>query len=289
MELCSIEDAFPKILETSKRSSGPAPGCTDSKASKEERRAARKRAKQCKTLAYDYLNVQDGTAPPIETLPDPDRPAIKHLGEVSAFVSYEDAFPDISGSHEGFKVPPTTKPPSFNTGLPAYFGADEEGFTDTYPTSQVDLPGVELNPQTIEGGFDQKGVSKAGSTSRLLPVPSLNDSWKPLTEATGRTSYIAQTVERVEPSGDLPPTVSRPPPKKATIQPGFPEEFPPRKNAEPDTTRDALLMKVKDLTQRLEDLEKKHNRNSQTEVLMFVGTGLFLLISFDLIVRSGKN
>jgi prefoldin subunit 5 len=33
---------------------------------------------------------------------------------------------------------------------------------------------------------------------------------------------------------------------------------------------------------RLEDLEKKNVKDSQTEILMFVGTGLFILMSFEL-------
>lgn len=307
MELCSIEDAFPKLTDTSKRQ--PAPGCTDSKSSKEERRAARRRAKECKTRSYDYLNVQDDVAVATAATPetDPDRPAIKRLGEVSAFVDYEDAFPDVSGSLEGFKVPPTTTPPKLNTGLPKYFGGGDddeavEGFTDMQPRSQLDMPGYNTNPQTIEGGFDQRGVSRAGSSSGLLPDPSLNDAWKPLTEAKATTAFHQRSrrPERVEPSGESPLAVNI---KQKEI---IPTEFPSPyhdpddtekiemrviapKTASRDITRDALLRKVKDLTARLEDLEQRNTRNSQTDVLMFVGTGLFLLISFDLILRTGKN
>jgi hypothetical protein len=300
MELCSIEDAFPIITEGSRRQ--PPPGCTDSKSSKEERRAARKLAKKCKTRSYDYLNIQDDVAQATAASdqPDPDRPAIKRLGEVSAFVAYADAFPDVSGFSEGFKVPPTTKMPKLNSGLPAYFGADEEGFTDMFPTTQLDLPGHDKNPQTIEGGFDQSGVAKAGSSSGGLPDPQLNDAWKPLTEAKATTAFhpAIYNASNVKASGESPLTISNK--QKSVLPPEYPEQYLQAKGGEKiekrvieskqasqDTTRDALLLKIKDLTERLQDLEQKHVRNSQAEILLFVGTGVFLLISLEMIMRAG--
>jgi len=300
MELCSIEDAFPILTEGSRRQ--PPPGCTDSKSSKEERRAARKLAKKCKTRSYDYLNIQDDVAQAtaLAAQPDPDRPAIKRLGEVPAFVAYADAFPDVSGFNEGFKIPPTTILPKMNSGLPAYFGADEEGFTDMFPTTPLDLPGHDKNPQTIEGGFDQRGVSKAGSASSGLPDPNLNDAWKPLTKAKATTSFhpAIYNASNVKASGVAPVVLSSK--QKSVLPPDYPEQYVQEegwdkkekriidsKHASQDTTRDGLLLKIKDLTARLRDLEEKQVHNTQAEILLFVGTGVFLLISFELILRAG--
>jgi hypothetical protein len=298
MELCSIEDAFPIVTEGSKRQ--PAPGCTDSKSSKEERRAARKLAKKCKNRSYDYLNIQDDVAQATAASdqPDPDRPAIKRMGEVPAFVAYADAFPDLSGVREGFKIPPSTSLPKLNSGLPAYFGGDgeDEGFTTMF----TGMEGSTKNPQTIEAGFDQGGVAKAGSSSSGLPDPQLNDAWKPLTEAKATTAFHpaiyneSNTNVPTESSSTISTRQhSAQPPEYADDQAKSSgrEVIEKRgmdpKSASQDTTRDALLRKITELTARLQDLEQKHVRNSQAEILLFVGTGVFLLISFEMIVRAG--
>jgi hypothetical protein len=279
MELCSIEDAFPKISgsDHSERKGLPtAPtGCLDSKPSKEERRAARKKAKQCKGPALDALEAAEGQ------VPDPDRPAVKRLGEVPAFVSYADAFPDISGSFEGFSIPKITGSAcATNTeGLPAYFlgGADDdEGFTN-YSGVKGDNPGYQLVPTAIPN------VEKAGSgiADESLPVPNMDMNWKPITAAKATTAYIdeagpfkpiATNVTDVKTSGT--------PPVPSTVK---------RETAVVYDQRDMLLKQVQELTKRLEELEKKEPpRNSQKEILMFVGTGLFLLVSFDIALRSSR-
>jgi len=45
------------------------------------------------------------------------------------------------------------------------------------------------------------------------------------------------------------------------------------------------MNRVNELMGRLETLEKKRAQDSQTEILMFVGTGVFLLLSFELLTR----
>ena len=120
MELCSLEDAFPDIKNSTDKSersrndiSGP---------SREERRAARKKAKKCKGPPLAFLNAQDD-------MPDADRPALKRVGEIPAFVSIEDAYKDLSeNSFEGFKMPclPTSNATFTDAGLPEYFGQDDD-------------------------------------------------------------------------------------------------------------------------------------------------------------------
>ena len=281
MELCSIEDAFPDIGKKTIQGSGPpVPGCKDAKASKEERRAARKRAKKSKdaTGADAYLKQQDGAE-----APDPDRPAVKRLGEVEPLMPLQDAFPDLSGvirttGAEAFKMPtlPTSACLFTDQGLPGYFGKDiddeEEGFAD-YSATPGDNPGYTLIPATLDASFEGKGAAKAGALT--LPTPSIVDVWKPLTPAGARTSYFQElpapggrVVERVEP--EIPKQVVR-----ASSAPSKAAEL--AELREPEFTKDILLQKIQDLTARLEDLERRGpgTRNSQREVLMFVGTGLF--------------
>ena len=49
--------------------------------------------------------------------------------------------------------------------------------------------------------------------------------------------------------------------------------------------KNALLKRIDQLMGRLDQLEKKSVKDSQAEILMFVGTGLFLLVSFEIFTR----
>jgi hypothetical protein len=64
--------------------------------------------------------------------------------------------------------------------------------------------------------------------------------------------------------------------------------IPPAKMAEVKRggdDKDALMNRINELVSRLETLEKKKSQDSQTEILMFVGTGVFLLMSFEFLTR----
>lgn len=285
MELCSLEDAFPEIGKQ-----GP---------SREERRAARKRAKLCKTAA---AAAEEPKPVPEESLSltDPDRPAVKRLGEVSALMSYNDAFPDLSGvpreeipfvtrpstnGGEEFRMPtlPGANKTFTDQGLPGYFGKgleDEEGFAD-YSANPTNNPGYFLSTEV-------KGVAKAGSGGQpTLPIPSVSDVWKPLTPAGTTTAFVGKLpepggriVERVEP--ELPKQVVRPRVAPSSAAPVASPDM-------TDTTRDMLLQRIQDLTKRLEELETRSSRKSQQDLLVFVGAGLFLLVSFDLAMRATRG
>jgi hypothetical protein len=300
MELCSIEDAFPDIGK--KETHVPVPGCTDTKPTKEERRALRKKAKRCKDAAPPAAAVPE---------PDPDRPSVKRMGEVPVLMKYDDAFPDLSGvvrdtpvfrttalpgsepsdedDKEPFKMPrlPKSSCTFSDPGLPGYFGKgldDDEGFAD-YSGSQDDNAGYVLVPPTLDGSFEAAGVAKAGALSGTLPVPSLSDVWKPLTPAGARTAVFnqlpapgGQIIERVEP--ELPiqevKPVSGKPRGAALVSP----------RAEMD--REKLIKKIQDLTKRLDDLEHRNGQQSKQDVLLFVGIGVAILVSFDIAMRISR-
>jgi hypothetical protein len=157
---------------------------------------------------------------------------------------------------------------------------DDEGFTN-YSRANGDNPGYQLIPTTIPS-FDGKGVEKAGSGSdETLPAPNMNMKWKPITSSKVTTSYVdtaepfntdANNFTNSKTSGTVP--------MPSTIK---------REPSEVNDPRDILLKQIHDLTKRLEDLEKKEPpRESQKEILMFVGTGLFLLVSFDIALRVSR-
>ena len=276
MELCSIEDAFPKItgIDNSDRKGLKVSDSTIAKPSKEERRAARKKAKHCKGPALDYVNEQDGIAP------DPDRPAVKRMGDVPAFVSYEEAFPDISGSIEGFSIPKLTSSSCVtNTeGLPAYFlrgEDDEEGFSN-YSGIQGDNPNYQLSPASIPA-FDAKGLDKAGG----LAAPMMDMDWKPTTASKVKTAYFdTKNNMTVTSSNTTDAKTLSTPPIPSTIK---------RETTVVNDQRDMLIKQIHELQKRIEQLEHKEPpRDNQKELLMFIGTGLFLLVSFEVALRASR-
>ena len=136
-----------------------------------------------------------------------------------------------------------------------------EGFSN-FTGVDEDTIANRLVPQTLSGGFDRAGVDKAGSGGGELPTPSRNDNWKPMTDAKVTT---ANTTENVTKS-------------VVPVLRNEPHVEPPK--------REALLAKIQDLTKRLEDLEQHRPRNNQRELLIFISSGVFLIISFDLAMRA---
>lgn len=260
MELCSIEDAFPDI-QTHKHV--PKKALSTSKGpSREERRAARKKAKR-----------EHAIVPAEEGVTDPDRPSLKRLGEIPAFVNYSEAFVDLSGSAMplGLKLAPTLQE---NGKLPDYFGAGEddevEGFSN-FTGADENAIANRLVPQTLDAGFDRTGVDKAGGGA----PPAQNDNWKPTTAAATTTAYTAG----VDPKYAMKPDVRSRGPPALRNEPPAPQE----------PSREVMIKKIQELSKRLEDLERQYPRNNQRELLIFISTGVFILFSFDIAMRSGRR
>jgi hypothetical protein len=298
MELCSIEDAFPNINtgsvtkgEREKGSGFPFVGGVDDKPSREERRAARKKAKKCKGPAEKYVDMI------ANDIPDPDRPAAIRLGPIEPFQK--------QNTTEG-PPPIIAKPePTFSDeGYPSYFGKSDDDLEESFsPFTNVigDDSTYRLQPDFTKT-FDFKGAQKAAGGA--LPVPNLDESWKPMTEAASYTAFtpstsspltnlskgsalwsISATEDKVVVPGDLqylPPTQVQLP----SLAPPSPSQpiLPAGGNKQED--KDALLARIDTLVGRLENLEKKKLQDTQNEVLIFVGTGLFMLLAFEIIVRK---
>ena len=263
MELCSLEDAFPNIDTGSIHTGSGVPyvGGTDSKATREERRAARKKAKKQKGPALDYSN---SVTPDLPTMadPDPDRPAAIRMESV----------PAVQDQKESFVSPVLPKASCLfsDPGTPSYFGKDlddDEGFSNFSPVGS-DNPNFML--QADLKGLDLKGVDKAAGA---LPEPNLNETWKPMSPAASYTAFM--------PSGK-----SETPGWSMNAEKAHQQAIPdiPAKASKADQNG-MLMSRINELVGRLETLEKKKSQDSQTEILMFVGTGVFLLVSFELLTR----
>ena len=294
MELCSLEDAFPDIKKPEKSENniaGP---------SREERKAQRKRAKKCKGPPLAFLNAQDD-------LPDPDRPALKRLGEIPAFTAIEDAYNDLSGaSFEGFKMPrlPASNATFTDAGLPAYFGKDlEDDDSSEIKGAQKEgfanmLQGVDLKTNTTESFEYVFGKKDDEKSAQGIPDPELNVNWKPTTYAKSNTAYYTpnsghNTVERMENSNNVKAaedtTIGLKAEHALAEQKRKSIFLPPRANADPDSMRELMATQMKELERRMGEYETNMKRDTKNEILMFVGTGLFLLVSLDLIVRVGRR
>lgn len=262
MELCSLTEAFPDLQKPNSPS-------------KEERKAARKRAKKCKGPDLQYLKEQDDLLPPAAD-------TLKKLGEIPAFTSYEDAFNDLSGSTvEGFKLPrlPATNTLFSDQGLPDYFGKGLEDEDAPGPTKEG-FSNMETNGgDSFEYMFGKSGAEKAGSSDATLPDPMLNDLWKPLTPAKTRTAFFQGKQGNGRESSEY---------VKEEKRKRVPVTY-KSKESDPDSMRNLMATQLEDLQRRMDQLSLKQPRDSKNEILLFVGTGVFLLLSFELIVRAAKR
>jgi len=285
MDLCSIEEAFPNIDTGSthqkwREGAGfPNINGTDSRATREERRAARKRAKKVKGPALTYSNSITPDLPPT----DPDRPAVRRMEPVGT----------VQGVKEDSKMPVMPKASCLfsDSGTPSYFGNDgedqageeEEGFS-SFSATGGDNPNYVLQPDFTKT-FDLKGVDKAGGE---LPGANTDDTWKPMTPTASYTAFVKDTSApmvaggmpgwsmNLDKEGEAVAANSPIPTDSAALVALAKKE---------QDDKDALMARINELMGRLENLEKKRTQDSQTEILMFVGTGLFLLISFDFMSR----
>jgi hypothetical protein len=293
MEYCSIDDAFPPI------GGGPAStGCKGSKAGDIARKEERKKAKRCKGPPLTFLEGS-GDQP----LTDPDRPAliplpetpplnrstglIQHApvdappreafedmtpepqSELRASFRSEKPLPDLQKIYN--KLPDLTTIAGPNTAikntLPSYFGANydddavEEGFA-SFTNIIGDDPAYRLSPD-FTSAFAGKGANKASGTD-VLPIPSVKNVWKPLTPSGANTSFFDKLPS---PGGEIP---------IGQVSGGGYE-------------KEELFRKLDSIYARLDDLEVRRGENAQTETLLFIMSGIFVLFSMDLLVKKTGN
>jgi hypothetical protein len=163
----------------------------------------------------------------------------------------------------------STKPP---TQKKNYFGADpEDGFADYQPEAANFLmePTIENGFGAVSNLFGTTERSGTGSSpSAALPVPSVSDYWKPLTPAGVETSFF----------NTLPAPGGR-----YVRQDRVKEKVPQWE--EPSINR-----KIDQIMARLDDMQRRSSgspEQAQTEIMMFVSSGIFVLFLMDLLVKKG--
>jgi hypothetical protein len=194
-----------------------------------------------------------------------------------------ESLPSVQEKKDAFMIPVLPKASCLfsDTGTPAYFGQGvddtDEGFS-TFSVVGSDNPNYMLQPDVVKS-FDLKGLQKAAGQ---LPEVNVNDVWKPLSPAANYTAFVP-SIQKPEHTWSMNAEH-----KGANVvsKGVIPEETPgsvDKKGSFAD--RDALMKRVNELVSRLEVLENKRSKDSQMEILVFVGTGVFILLSLELFTR----
>lgn len=303
MDGCSLADAFPDAGESDRYIRG---------AGDESRRQERKRSRRCRNGEIQALR------------PEPDRPFAKRTEPVlamneatglrehspaTAAYPYEPFVGECEQDMGNFaairkNVPSATELSSGLGSLPAYFGANPndltsitnmakpqtkttEGFT-SQAAPFVDTIGGDsdesyrLSPdfgEVFANPHVQTQTSLQGPTptekqfayltptsmgvSEQLPIPNTDMFWKPKTRTGGSTAFFNQLRA---PGG----------------QPSVPQNEPEEKEA---PVRREMLEKMDRIFARLDDMEAAKGENANTEILMFIATGLGILFLMDMSCR----
>jgi len=176
------------------------------------------------------------------------------------------------------QVPDFTKT-MYGNPVPSYFGKSiTDGFAD-FSSSMTDNPGYKVQGSTFvpPPAADPRGVDKPAGTP--LPPAFIDNAWKPLTPSGGNSSYFSLT----------PPPVTPPETKTVYMQSNeccdaIREDTKQRDEKYDYFSKEEkrnLLNKIDTIFQKLEELNKKSNEHSHTEIALFILSGLFLMFGLE--------
>jgi len=278
MNYSSLEDAY-----------GANGGIAD--ANRQAKRDERRKAKRCKGPQLTFLEPSSGP------LLDPDRqqmertpiippmnPAIglrEHTpvtapqGSMEPFTARErqDSAEDqrrfdlqqrTDGDEEGDEVRATLPSPKQIMSVQpssSFFGKDptEESFSNYQPDAKNYL--MEPSFSSVFNGKPVEGNTPAEGSPATLPIPSVRDVWKPLTPGGANTSYF-DSLPR--PGGQYPKPLG--------------------------LSNESLSRKIDTIMERLEFMNRGPSpEQNQTDILLFVSSGIFILFMMDLLVRKGST
>lgn len=312
MDGCSLNDAFPDGAFGS-------PGCMDRGAAEESRRQEKKKARRCRGPALTYLNGGMNMVGAV----DPDRPAqkpepypalnsatgLRQHAPVTQQYNYEtfvgdmDSLPQIRQDVKGPNALQTNSAPSFfganpnddgSTSIVAKKRSAVEGF-QSGAAPFVNVIGSEeaftLEPD-FRKSFAAKGTGKAEGVptksgpspvseetsyltptgmmpNSILPVPNVDMFWKENGLAGGQSSFFSQLKA---PGGQ---------PAGSAVDQDTTADVP--------ASRREVLTKLDKIFARLDDMEAQKTENAQTEVLLFIMTGLGVIFLMDIGCRAAAS
>ena len=126
-----------------------------------------------------------------------------------------------------------------------------------------DDSGYKLSPDFTQT-FNLSGKEKATNKSIVEGDVNTNISWKPMMAGGAPTAFY-QSISR----------------KKDTTAKTV-------RNENTESNHD-VIKNIDKILARLDDLENRKSENAQTEVVLFVMSGLFIMFSMDLLVRNARR
>jgi hypothetical protein len=309
MDGCDLDKAF---------LSGPvgSAGCDGRGTAEESRRQEKKKARRCRGPAANYLNQGWNMVGSVDE--DPDRPALHKMDPIPALntatgltehapvtqqYNYDsfvdmDSLPKIRSDVAG----PTALQ---KTAAPSFFGASVEdsepslgpkrkgGLTEAFTGSMAPFVNVIGNEEGYKllpdfGTTFGKAANKADiagpspvsqetnyltPTSMLpnsiLPVPNVDVFWKENGLAGGQSSFFSHLKT---PGGQ---------PSGSVVGQAATEEAP--------LNRREVLTKLDKIFARLDDMDASKSENAQTEVLLFILTGIGVIFLMDMGCRAASS
>ena len=300
MDGCSLKDAFPDGAFASE-------DCYNRGSGDESRRQEKKKARRCRDPSLQVL--------------EPDRQSVRRLDPVfpmnketglkehspataqypyEPFVGETGSMTDLDVIRKNVTSPNKLQQPS---SLSSYFGADptdtvspvqKEGFTSAPYVNVIGEDSTYRLLPDFGQSFGNKGTENAQnkgiyqgssptqketayltptqmSPSDVLPVPNIDNFWKTKYTTGGQSSYFAS----LRAPGGMPSGVS---------------SIPDATHSEGGTTQKRdILEKLDRIFARLDDMETKKGENANTEVLMFIMTGLGVIFLMDVSCRVAMN
>ena len=288
MNYCSLQDAF------------GSPGC-NAPGGKDARKEERRKAKRCKGPAATFLDIKDPDRQAFDKLPEvpplnketglkehtpvdamqgelepfenPSCESLTMRQDINSVRAFEKAENDddaiiahqrrfefmqrTDDDEEGDKQRATRpNPASLTIGTSSsFFGKDpEEGFANYVPDAKNYL----MEP-SFTSAYKMTPGGNPGSAS--LPVPSVRDYWKPPAYGGTSTSFFNKLPE---PGGSTSKTSG--------------------------LSHETLSRKIDGIMERLEEMTKRSTpEQTQTDILLFVSSGIFVLFMMDLLVRKGSS
>ena len=305
MDGCSLNDAFP---------SGPygSADCLNTSTAEISRRQEKKKARKCRGPALTYLNSGMNMVGAV----DPDRPAVRPMPDVpqmnpktemyehapvtqqydfETFVGEMDSLPQIQKNVAGPNALQPADAPSFFGASPDEGTPSRKGLVETFVSSSAPFVNIIGDDETYRlepdfaSAFDGSGKQKASGLatvsgpsstkqetkyltptslkpSGILPVPNTDMFWKDRAAAGGQSSFFSH----LRAPGGLP--------AGEAVDQDATDDVP--------ASRKEVLSKLDAIFARLDDMESVKSENSQTEVLLFILTGLGVIFLMDIGCRA---
>lgn len=314
MEGCDYNAAFP---------TGPygSPDCLDRASAEESRRQEKKKARRCRGPQATYLDRGYNMVGAIDT--DPDRPAMKPMDPVPSlnpktgmyvhqpvtqqynYDTFVGGMDDLPAIRKNAKGPDSLQ----SSDAPSFFGANpddstvslvgKKGLTEGFKSEVApfvnvigDQESYTLLPdftkafsttgaQKAAGGSIPSGSSPVSQETSLLtpskympnsilPVPNVDVFWKENGMGGGSSAFFSHLKA---PGG----------------QPAGKEIDYDGAGADVSGSRREVLTKLDKIFARLDDMEAAKSENAQTEVLLFILTGLGVIFLMDIGCRAASS